>query len=182
MTSAARLRYGLRPRFATFTAMRPPGSSLRAHSANTSVSSWRYSTYELGTPSRSSSSSYCLPAKYGGDVTTSATEPSTIASMCRASPLHERLVDLVRLDDRVVAGERRRLEALVERGRVVALAPAGAEVGRGRRPTPRAAARARFVGARGAPRGKRTRLAATPWRIPRATLAPSARTVAERTI
>ena len=37
MTSADRLRYGLRPRLATLTAMRPPGSSLRTHSANTSV-------------------------------------------------------------------------------------------------------------------------------------------------
>jgi hypothetical protein len=37
-------------------------------------------------PSRSSSSSYCLPAKYGGDVTTRATEPSLMLSMCRASP------------------------------------------------------------------------------------------------
>ena len=36
MTSAARLRYGLRPRLATFTAMRPPGSSTRLHSAKTS--------------------------------------------------------------------------------------------------------------------------------------------------
>ena len=36
MTSADRLRYGLRPRLATLTAMRPPGSSLRTHSANTS--------------------------------------------------------------------------------------------------------------------------------------------------
>ena len=31
-------RYGRRPRLATFTAMRPPGSSTRAHSANTSLS------------------------------------------------------------------------------------------------------------------------------------------------
>src|SRR6476660_9326307 len=66
--------------------MRPPGSILRAHSANTSVSSCRYSTYELGTPSRSSSSSYCLPAKYGGDVTTSATDPSATSGTARASP------------------------------------------------------------------------------------------------
>ena len=63
MTSAARLRYGLRPRLATLTAMRPPGSSTRTHSANTSCSSSRYSRYELGTPSRSSSSSYCLPGE-----------------------------------------------------------------------------------------------------------------------
>ena len=38
ITSADRLRYGLRPRLATLTAIRPPGSSLRTHSANTSVS------------------------------------------------------------------------------------------------------------------------------------------------
>ena len=38
MTSAARLRYGLRPRLATLTAMRPPGSSTRLHSAKTSRS------------------------------------------------------------------------------------------------------------------------------------------------
>ena len=37
-------------------------------------------------PSRSSSSSYCLPAKYGGDVTTSATDPSASASILRESP------------------------------------------------------------------------------------------------
>jgi hypothetical protein len=86
MTSADRLRYGLRPRFATLTAMRPPGSSFRAHSANTAVSRSRYSRYDDGTPSRSSSSSYCLPAKYGGDVTTSATDASGTASMWRASP------------------------------------------------------------------------------------------------
>ena len=86
ITSADKLRYGLRPRLATLTAMRPPGSSLRTHSANTSVSISRYSRYDDGTPSRSSSSSYCLPAKYGGDVTTSATEPSATRSMCLASP------------------------------------------------------------------------------------------------
>ena len=34
-----------------------------AHSAKTAVSSSRYSRYDDGTPSRSSSSSYCLPAK-----------------------------------------------------------------------------------------------------------------------
>ena len=43
ITSAERLRYGLRPRLATLTAMRPPGSSFRTHSAKTSVSIWRYS-------------------------------------------------------------------------------------------------------------------------------------------
>ena len=48
MTSADRLRYGLRPRLATLTAMRPPGSSLRTHSANTSCSSSRYSRYDDG--------------------------------------------------------------------------------------------------------------------------------------
>ncbi len=85
-TSAARLRYGLRPRLATLTAIRPPGSSTRTHSANTSWSSSRYSRYELGTPSRSSSSSYCLPAKYGGEVTTSATAPSASVCIRRASP------------------------------------------------------------------------------------------------
>ena len=63
MTSAARLRYGLRPRLATLTAILPPGSSARRHSANTSVSMSRYSRYDAGTPSRSISSSYCFPAK-----------------------------------------------------------------------------------------------------------------------
>ena len=43
MTSADRLRYGLRPRFATLTAIRPPGSMTRTHSANTSRSISRYS-------------------------------------------------------------------------------------------------------------------------------------------
>ncbi len=87
MTSADRLRYGLRPRLATFTAIRPPGSSLRLHSEKTSRSSSRYSMYDEGTPSRSSSSSYFLPAKYGGDVTTRATELSSRwPSILRASP------------------------------------------------------------------------------------------------
>ena len=86
ITSAARLRYGLRPRLAMLTQIRPPGSSTRTQSAKTSCRSSRYSRYELGTPSRSSSSSYCLPAKYGGDVTTSATDPSRTVRMWRASP------------------------------------------------------------------------------------------------
>jgi hypothetical protein len=38
MTSPASERYGFRPRFATFTQIRPPGSSVRTHSANTSSS------------------------------------------------------------------------------------------------------------------------------------------------
>ncbi len=38
MTSADNERYGLRPRLATFTAIRPPGSRVRTHSAKTSVS------------------------------------------------------------------------------------------------------------------------------------------------
>ncbi len=57
MTSDDRLRYGLRPRLATLTAMRPPGSSVRTHSANTLRNMSRYSRYDDGTPSRSSSSS-----------------------------------------------------------------------------------------------------------------------------
>ena len=83
-TSPARERYGLRPRFATFTAMRPPGSSTRRHSANTSRSIARYSRYEPGTPPSPRAASYSLPAKYGGDVTTSATQPSG-RSRARAS-------------------------------------------------------------------------------------------------
>ena len=43
VTSAASERYGFRPRFATLTAMRPPGSRQRTHSANTSRSISRYS-------------------------------------------------------------------------------------------------------------------------------------------
>jgi len=86
ITSADSDRYGLRPRLATLTAMRPPGSSFATHSANTSSSSWRYSAYDAGMPSRPSSSSYCLPAKYGGDVTTSATESDRTRSIDRASP------------------------------------------------------------------------------------------------
>ena len=100
ITSADRLRYGLRPRLATLTAMRPPGSSLRTHSAKTSVSISRYSRYDDGTPSRSSSSSYCLPAKYGGDVTTSATDPSAIAVHVAGVAAHERLRDRQRGRDR----------------------------------------------------------------------------------
>ena len=38
----------MRPRLATLTAMRPPGSSVRTHSANTSVSISRYSRYDDG--------------------------------------------------------------------------------------------------------------------------------------
>ena len=37
-------RYGLRPRFATFTAIRPPGSRTLQHSAKTSLSMRKYST------------------------------------------------------------------------------------------------------------------------------------------
>ena len=85
-TSPARERYGLRPRFATLTAMRPPGSSTRRHSANTSRSIARYSRYEPGTPPSPRAASYSLPAKYGGDVTTNATEQSSTACMSRASP------------------------------------------------------------------------------------------------
>ena len=66
--------------------MRPPGSSTRTQSANTAASMSRYSRYDDGTPSRSSSSSYCLPAKYGGDVTTRATEASATVFIARASP------------------------------------------------------------------------------------------------
>ena len=78
MTSALRLRYGLRPRLATFTAIRPPGSSTRTHSANTDRSMSRNSRYvpgirESGSSSPFTASSYSLPTKYGGDVTTSAT-------------------------------------------------------------------------------------------------------------
>jgi hypothetical protein len=43
MTSAERERYGLRPRLATFTAIRPPLSSLRAQMSSTSPSNPRYS-------------------------------------------------------------------------------------------------------------------------------------------
>ena len=41
MTSADSDRYGRRPRLATFTAIRPPGSSTRTHSVKTSSSIWR---------------------------------------------------------------------------------------------------------------------------------------------
>ena len=43
VTSPASERYGLRPRLATFTHIRPPGSSTRRHSANTSRNMVRYS-------------------------------------------------------------------------------------------------------------------------------------------
>ena len=76
ITSAERLRYGLRPRLATLTAIRPPGSKTRTHSANTESSMVRYSKYVVGTRSSASAaieSSYSLPTKYGGEVTTKAT-------------------------------------------------------------------------------------------------------------
>ena len=63
VTSAARERNGLRPRFATFTAMRPPGSSVRTHSAKTSSSMARYSAYDAGTAPSPSAVSYAFPAK-----------------------------------------------------------------------------------------------------------------------
>ena len=58
-------------------------------------------------PSRSSSSSYCLPAKYGGDVTTSATRAVGDGLHVAAVALLERLVDRSRREERVVAGELR---------------------------------------------------------------------------
>ena len=45
-----------------------------------------YSVYDAGMPSAPSSSSYCLPAKYGGDVTTRATDDGCTRSIERASP------------------------------------------------------------------------------------------------
>ena len=45
-----------------------------------------YSVYDAGMPSAPSSSSYCLPAKYGGEVTTSATDEGCTRSIERASP------------------------------------------------------------------------------------------------
>src|SRR6187200_724055 len=85
-TSPANDRYGLRPKFATFTATRPPGSSTRQHSTNTSRSISRYSTYDAGTWPSPITASYSLPAKYGGDVTTSAIELSGIIDRSRESP------------------------------------------------------------------------------------------------
>ena len=96
--------------------MRPPGSSTRTHSANTSCSNSRYSRYDAGTPSRSSSSSYCLPAKYGGEVTTSATEPSASVCMSRASPHTSGSVTGVG-ETTVSSSSAGRLEAPVEAGR-----------------------------------------------------------------
>ena len=86
MTSPASERYGLRPRLATFTATRPPGSSTRQHSAKTSRSISRYSTYDAGTWPSPMTASYSLPAKYGGDVTTSAIELSGTIERSRESP------------------------------------------------------------------------------------------------
>jgi hypothetical protein len=67
------------------TAIRPPGSNFRAHSANTSRSMVRYSRYVAGTWPSPSASSYSLPAKYGGDVTINATERSDTSGIERAS-------------------------------------------------------------------------------------------------
>ena len=107
MTSADSDRYGLRPRLATLMAMRPPGSSTRRHSANTSSSIARYSRYELGMPPSPSAVSYALPAKYGGDVTTSATDGVRDRAQV-ATVAAEQLVDhRARVDD-VVVGEHRR--------------------------------------------------------------------------
>ena len=54
VTRAARGTYGLRPRLATLTTARPPGSSTRWVSANTRSSIWRYSA-------NGTSVSYSLP-------------------------------------------------------------------------------------------------------------------------
>ena len=66
ITSAERLLYGFRPRFATLIAIRPPGSSTRTHSAKTESSMLRYSKYVFGTRSSASAataSSYSFPTK-----------------------------------------------------------------------------------------------------------------------
>ena len=86
MTSPASERYGRRPRFATFTAIRPPGSRTRTHSAKTSRSIVEVVEVVAGMWPSPSASSYSLPAKYGGEVTTSATELDSTADMSRESP------------------------------------------------------------------------------------------------
>ena len=93
--------------------------------------------------------------------------------------VHERLDDVVRLDHGVVAGEGRRLEPLVERGRVVTLPPARTEVGRGRCTTARHTSWFFGSGARhaGSVRGARDVMADSA-----RTLAPSTRNAANVTM
>ena len=80
-----------------------------------------------------SAASYSLPAKYGGEVTTRATQPSGRSS-ARASAQRERLADVDRPGERVVAGDLGGPEPGVELGGVVALPTAHAEPARGRTP------------------------------------------------
>ena len=128
MTSAARLRYGLRPRLATLTAMRPPGSSTRLHSANTSRSSARYSMYEPGHALAVELLLVLLPGEVGGRgddegnrVVGHRVHATGIAAQARDA-------GLVRVDV-LVGAQLRRFEAGVEGVRHVRLAAPDAEIG-----------------------------------------------------
>ena len=114
MTSADSERYGLRPRLATLTAMRPPGSSFAHALGEHVVEQLEVLDVRAGTPPAPSSSSYCLPAKYGGDVTTRATESSGMSSRSRMSPWMHGSSMSNRGATVVVVGELGRLEPGVE--------------------------------------------------------------------
>ena len=119
ITSAESDLYGLRPRLATFTAMRPPGSSTLQHSAKTSRAS--RGTRDSWPESRvsPSSASYSLPAKYGGEVTTRAMQRSGKHVDLAAVRADQLVLDGTLLDRVVAFDQARGLEPVVEARSVV---------------------------------------------------------------
>ena len=139
MTSADSDRYGRRPRFATLTAMRPPGSSVRAHSANTSVSICEVVEVGAGDVPLPERLLVLLAREVRRRRDDERDRPvGDLGHVARVAA--EDVVDrLVGRDlDVVGVGELGRREARVEVARVVALAPRDAEVRRrGRLPATR---------------------------------------------
>ena len=131
ITSADRLRYGLRPRLATLTAMRPPGSSVRTHSANTVVSMSRYSRSDDG-----ALAPQLLLVLLAGEVRRRGHHQGHRADGHRVHvpgiAVDKRLGNGCRRGDRVVGGHGGWREAVVERPGVVTLPGADANVRRDR--------------------------------------------------
>ena len=111
--------------------MRPPGSSLR-RTRRTRRAALEVLEVRGRNVALPSSSSYSLPAKYGGDVTTSATElfDANLCVMDAEFPTIDLVDLLVRADIDLVFEHDRRVKRVVERARIMGLASANhAEVG-----------------------------------------------------
>ena len=128
MTSADSDRYGLRPRLATLTAMRPPGSSTRTHSAKTV--SQHVEVVDVGR--RDVALAERLFVLLAGEVRRRRDDQGDgvvgDARSCRGVAGSSGSIAGSGRRTVVVVGELGRREAGVEGGRVVALAPADAEV------------------------------------------------------